>query len=115
MSSESVLLTPVNNRLHLRAQDTIRTVRIDRVSLKNVSTTAIDYALELILLDEAAFQLWRYQVIIRVDGETEEELIIERTFAVWDSLTVELNGVGGGTNPYSQNLRACMYYTINPD
>lgn len=111
MELQSVLLTPTNNRLHLHAKDNIRAVRIDRVIIVNASALEGSYTLTLTIWDEDNLQLWSYDEVI--DREDKNEVLIDRIFAVWDTMTVAINA-NDKVGPL-QEFRANLFYTLNPE
>lgn len=111
MNTDTVLLTPQNNWVHLHARDEIRAVRIEKLVWETELTVAHYPALTLAVIDEANLMLWSDELHPMVAHPDEPRLaIVERTFAVWDSLTI-------GINTLQEPLDFCirLYYTINPE
>ncbi|GAB2562251.1 hypothetical protein [Spirosoma aerophilum] len=105
-----VLLTPTGNKVHLHARDDIRSVRVDRLVSENDLTFAHYPALSLAIVDEADLVLWSEELYPYALPETPSEAIIGRTFAVWESLTIEID-----THGESFDFSIRVYYTLNPD
>lgn len=111
MNTDTVLLTPENNRVHLHARDQIRAVRIDKLVSENELTVAHYPALTLVVLDEANLVLWSDELHPTAAHPDEpRQARVERTFAVWDSLTI---GINTHQEPFDFCIR--LYYTLNPD
>lgn len=108
--SDSVLLTPTGNKVHLHACDGIRSVRIDRLVSENELTFAHYPSLSLAICDESGFMLLSEELHTYAQPEKPKEARINRTFAVWESLTIGIDGHG---EAFDFLIR--VYYTINPD
>ncbi|XAZ82154.1 hypothetical protein A6C57_27890 (plasmid) [Fibrella sp. ES10-3-2-2] len=109
-TADNVLLTPTGHQVHLHARDGIRSVRIDRLASENELTFAHYPALSLAIYDESGFMLWSDELHTYARPDSPHEAIIDRTFAVWESLTIGIDEHGEG---FDFLIR--VYYTINPE
>ncbi|MEZ0487586.1 hypothetical protein [Fibrella aquatica] len=108
--TDSVLLTPTGNKVHLHTRDAIRSVRVDHLVSENEFTFAHYPALSLSIADEAGLILWSEEVYAYTLSENPEIALIGRTFAVWESLTIGIETHG---EAFDFSIR--VYYTLNPD
>ncbi|WP_138994289.1 hypothetical protein [Larkinella sp. C7] len=120
MSKEdSVLLTPWGDRVHFHARDNIQAVRIIRLVSENEQPFASDSALSLAVVDEAGLVLWREELSSFARPDSPQVAVIERDFAVWESLLIAVNRTGGkSTIPEHQepvDFLIRLYYTTNPE
>lgn len=115
MSGEPVLLTHTNTRLHLHARDNIRAVRIDRIIASHDRPVAAGLRFRLRVLDEAGLPLWHYDTFSYAQSDEPEERMIDRTFAVWDTLTIELTDADSQADLSQSGVQVHLFYTVNPD
>ncbi|GAB4053465.1 hypothetical protein GCM10028810_58910 [Spirosoma litoris] len=108
--TDSVLLTPTGNKVHLHARDAIRSVRVDRLVSENELSFDHYPALSLSIADESGLVLWSEEVYTYTLPERPGEARIGRTFAVWESLTLGIETHG---EAFDFSIR--VYYTLNPD
>lgn len=109
-TEDNVLLTPTGHQVHLHARDGIRSVRIDRLVSENELTFAHYPALSLATYDESGFILWSDELHTYAHPDGLQEATINRTFAVWESLTIGIDAHG---EAFDFLIR--VYYTINPE
>lgn len=107
--TDSVLLTPTGNKVHLHTRDDIRSVRVDRLVSENELTFAHYPALSLAIADEADLVLWNEELYAFAPPDKPDEAIVGRTFAVWESLTISIE-----THGESFDFAIRVYYTLNP-
>lgn len=110
MKEDSVLLTPLGNRIHLHARDGIRSVRIERLVSENEMTFAHYPALSLAIIDEANLVLWSEELYTYTQPDTPNLATVDRRFAVWESLTMSVE-----THGEAFDFSVRLYYTINPE
>lgn len=108
--TDSVLLTPTGNKVHLHTRDAIRSVRVDHLVSENEFTFVHYPALSLSIADEADLVLWSEEVYTYALPEKHKVARIGRTFAVWESLTITIETHG---EAFDFSIR--VYYTLNPD
>lgn len=114
-TEDNILLTPTGHQVHLHARDGIRSVRIDRLVLANDLTFAHDLTLSLAIYDEAGFMLWSEGLTTYFQSEDLKEAPVGQTFAVWESLTIGIDGTSGPPSSQDFAFQIRVYYTINPD
>lgn len=108
--TDSVLLTPTGNKVHLHARDAIRSVRVDRLVSENELTFAHYPALSISIADESNLILWSEEVYAYSLPQKPDEAQIGRTFAVWESLTIGIE-----THGEAFDFAIRVYYTLNPE
>ncbi|RCR66997.1 hypothetical protein [Larkinella punicea] len=119
MSKEdSMLLTPWGDRVHFHARDNIQAVRIIRLVSENEQPFA--YYLTLAVVDEAGLVLWSEELSSFARPDKPQVAVIERDFAVWESLQISVNQTEGGEAMVQSNREPVdflirLYYTTNPE
>lgn len=114
-TEDNVLLTQTGHQVHLHARDGIRSVCIDRLASETGLTFAHDSTLSLAIYDEAGFVLWSEKLENYSQSENPTEASVGQTFAVWESLTISIDRVGGPSPSKAFEFQIRVYYTINPD
>lgn len=118
---DSILLTPWGNQVHFHARDNIQVVRILRLVSENEHPIVSFSALSLAVVDEAGFVLWSVDLSTYARSDSPQVAVIERDFAVWESLLIGVNRTGGGEksavpkNPEPLDFMIRLYYTTNPE
>lgn len=113
-----MLLTPWGDRVHFHARDNIQAVRIIRLVSENEQPFA--YYLTLAVVDEAGLVLWSEELSSFARPDKPQVAVIERDFAVWESLQISVNQTEGGEAMVQSNREPVdflirLYYTTNPE
>jgi hypothetical protein len=121
MSKEDrILLTPWGDRVHFHARDNIQAVRIIRLVSENERPLAYYATLTLAVVDEAGLVLWSEELSSFARPDKPQVAVVERDFAVWESLQIAINRPEGGEATVPENQEPVdflirLYYTINPE
>ncbi|MCX6213586.1 hypothetical protein [Spirosoma sp.] len=110
---ESLLLTPENNALHLRARDGISSVQINYLVLETGQPFSHYPTLVMTVIDEDNLVLWSNRLQTFYQSQNATEARIEQSFAIWDQLTITLSDTS--QQPDRPDYLIRLYYTLNTE